>query len=442
MRLALGVRVVLVSLSCASGRSMAQDEAPARGPNLGRAAAAVFAVNGLAWGYNRYVQRWEWADVSPRSWWNNFRSGFQWDDDALTDNQIAHPLHGSLYYNAARGAGFSFWGSVPFVALGSLSWEFLAENVPPSSNDVLNTTLGGIALGEVTSRVARLLTSGGGGRARLAPRLGAVVLDPMGRVQGWHGTDGASGAADDSTILLAPWLALGTGRILPSRSGTAESYRFVQLGVRYGSAFETAGVRPFDTFELGLELIRRGRWEVRRLHATGLLARSAVHGAGAGVLAFGVFQHYEFLIYPMVMSGQSLSAALLYRRPTGRHSELGLGLHLEAILLGEIASEEAHYRRRDYDYAPGLGARFDAAIRKAGRDLFSLQTRGIWLRSVYGADARHLALSTKLVVAVPIRSVVAIGGEAALTCRRSTYPGAEVVREDPEIRAYVALPAF
>jgi hypothetical protein len=144
----------------------------------------------------------------------------------------------------------------------------------------------------------------------------------------------------------------------------------------------------------------------------------------------------------MVMSGQSLSAALLYRRPTGRHSEFGLGLHLEAILLGEIASEEVHYRRRDYDYAPGVGARFDAAIRKAGRDLFSLQTRGMWLRSVYGADARHLALSTKLVVAVPIRSVAAIGGEAALTWRRSTYPGAEVVREDPEIRAYVALPAF
>jgi hypothetical protein len=442
MRLVLGVRVVLVSLCCVSGRTMAQDEAPARGPNLGRAAAAVFAVNGLAWGYNRYVQRWEWADVSPRSWWNNIRSGFQWDDDALTDNQIAHPLHGSLYYNAARGAGFSFWGSVPFVALGSLSWEFLAENVPPSSNDVLNTTLGGIALGEVTSRVARLLTSGGGGRARLAPRLGAVFLDPMGRVQGWHGTDGASGAVGDGAILLAPWLALGTGRILPSRAGAAESYRFVQLGLRHGSAFDTTGVRPFDTFELGLELMHRGRWGVRRLHATGLLARSAVHGAGAGELAVGVFQHYDFLIHPMVMSGQSLSAALLYRRSMGRYSELGLGLHVEAILLGEIASEEAHNRRRDYDYAPGLGARFDAAIRQAGRDRLSLQTRALWLRSVYGADARHLALSTKLGVAVPIRSVVAIGGEAALTWRRSTYAVAEVVRQSPEIRAYVAWPAF
>jgi hypothetical protein len=443
MRLLVGVRVVLVSLSCVAGRTMAQDEAPARAPNLGRAAAAVVAVNSLAWGYNRYVQRWEWADVSLRSWWNNVRTGFQWDDDALTDNQIAHPLHGSLYYNAARGAGFSFWGSAPFVALGSLTWEFLAENVPPSSNDVLNTTLGGIVLGEVTSRVARLLaSSGGSGRARLAPRLGAVVLDPMGRIQGWRGTDDASGAPGDSGILLAPWLALGAGRILPSRTGTAESYRFVQLGLRHGSAFDTAGVRPFDTFEVGLELMQRKRWEVRRLHATGLLARSAVHRAGAGDLAFGVFQHYEFLVHPMVMSGQSLSGALLYRRHTGRDTELGLGLHLEGILLGEIASEEAHYRRRDYDYAPGLGARFDAAIRKAGRDLLSLQTRGIWLRSVYGADARHLSLHARLVVAVPIRSVVAIGGEAALTWRRSTYAVAAVVRQAPEIRAYVAWPAF
>jgi hypothetical protein len=314
--------------------------------------------------------------------------------------------------------------------------------VPPSPNDVLNTTLGGIALGEVTSRVARLLASSGGGRARLAPRLGAVVLDPIGRIQGWRGTDDPSGVPGDSAILLAPWLALGMERILPSRTRTGESYRFVQLGLRHGRTFETARVRPFDMFEFGLELMQRGRWEVRRLYATGLLARSTVHRTGAGDLAFGVFQHYEFLVHPMVMSGQSLSGALLYRRPTGRNSELSLGLHLEGILLGEIASEETHFRRRDYDYAPGLGVRFHAAIRRAGRDLLSLQTRGIWLRSVYGADARHLALHTRLVMAVPIRSIVALGGEAALTWRRSTYPVTVAVRQAPEVRAYLTWPAF
>src|SRR5438477_7893765 len=183
MRLLPSLRVALAFSWCAAHGAAAQDEARARAPDFLRAAAAVVGVNGVAWTYNRYVRDWEWSHVGPRSWWENLRGGFQWDDDALTDNQLAHPLHGSLFYNSARGAGYSFWGSAPFVALGSLSWEFLAENVRASPNDVINTTFGGIALGEVTSRLATLLVSRGGSRARFAPRLGAVLLDPVGSVQ-------------------------------------------------------------------------------------------------------------------------------------------------------------------------------------------------------------------------------------------------------------------
>ena len=144
MRFLLGAQVACALWSSAVSVTRAQDRVPDHAPSLVRAAGGVFAVNGFAWAYNRYVQEWEWAKVGPDSWWKNIRSGFQWDDDALLDNQLAHPLQGSFYFNAARGAGFSFWASTPFVALGSLSWEFFAENVRASPNDVLNTTPGGL----------------------------------------------------------------------------------------------------------------------------------------------------------------------------------------------------------------------------------------------------------------------------------------------------------
>jgi hypothetical protein len=447
MRRLLKVRVVVhmaLACSCWGVNSLSpQVPPPSRRPSLLRAAGAIVAVNGLAWTYNRYVQHWDWARVGPDTWWANLRSGFQWDDDALTDNQLAHPLHGSFYYNAARGAGYSFWRSAPFVALGSLTWEFLAENVRPSPNDVINTTLGGIALGEVTSRLARLVaTSSAGERAPLPSQLGAFALDPIGRLQGWRGSEARSAARSDQGALLAPWVAVGLQQRLPFGPDGPKRYHFLQLGVRQGDVFDATYEQPYDAFELHLELMQHRTWQVRSLQASGLLLRSAVHRAASGEVAWGLFQHYEFQAQPMVLSGQRVGGAVLYRRPIGRQTDLRIGLHLEAILLGEIASERNNLRRRDYDYAPGASARFDAAFRRAGRDFLSLQCRGDWLHSVYGAVARHQVLITRLVATLPLSSVVALGGETAVTLRRSTYPDGVTRRRIGEVRAYVAWPGF
>ncbi|MBA3761599.1 MAG: DUF3943 domain-containing protein, partial [Gemmatimonadales bacterium] len=112
---------------------------PDERPSFWQAAAGVVAVNGLTWFYNWHVQRWDWADVGTQSWWANIRHGFTWDDDAYGANQVAHPYHGSLYFNAARSSGYDFWASTPFVAAGSLGWELFTENVRPSLNDLINT---------------------------------------------------------------------------------------------------------------------------------------------------------------------------------------------------------------------------------------------------------------------------------------------------------------
>lgn len=88
----------------------------------------------------------------------------EWSGDARTQvadkqrgghnfntNLFAHPYHGNLYFNAARTNGMNFWQSYPFALGGSLMWEFLGENTPPSINDLLATSIGGTAIGETTS---------------------------------------------------------------------------------------------------------------------------------------------------------------------------------------------------------------------------------------------------------------------------------------------------
>ena len=80
-----------------------------------------------------------------------------WDNDKFSTNLFAHPYHGNLYYNSARGNGLSFWQSAPYALGGSLMWEFMGEVEPPAINDILATTMGGICFGEISHRISHLL---------------------------------------------------------------------------------------------------------------------------------------------------------------------------------------------------------------------------------------------------------------------------------------------
>src|SRR6185436_15292868 len=80
------------------------------------------------------------ARVTPKTWWENMENGWVWDLDDFVVNQIGHPYQGSNYYNSGRA-----------------TWEFYGETNKPSLNDFINTTLGGIAIGEVLHRVSWLM---------------------------------------------------------------------------------------------------------------------------------------------------------------------------------------------------------------------------------------------------------------------------------------------
>ncbi|MBR9977871.1 MAG: DUF3943 domain-containing protein [Bacteroidetes bacterium] len=71
--------------------------------------------------------------------------------------QLSHPCHGALFFNAARANGHDFWTSVPYAVFGSLMWEYLMENEPPSYNDIANTPITGTLLGEIFWRVSDLI---------------------------------------------------------------------------------------------------------------------------------------------------------------------------------------------------------------------------------------------------------------------------------------------
>ncbi len=413
-----------------SVRSEAQDSVPSpevKGPSFWRAATGVAAVNGVTWFYNWHVQNWDWANVGTRSWWANMRAGFTWDDDAFGANQAAHPYHGSLYFNAARGSGYDFWGSAPYVAAGSLSWELFTEKVRPSLNDLINTTLGGIALGEISYRMSSFLTPTRGATA--SRRMGAFVLSPISRAQSLvHGRGPGTPLPppESRAALLAVGQRRGAGDSPAGLNGTKP---FVGLALHYGSPFDQHVNRPYDAFEFRLHLSPNEHVVLTHASVSGLLVRRHLSRSSQSQLLLGLFQHYDYDDLPLAKtSSQSLSGALLYRQTSAMRTQVDLGLHAEVVPLGAVSSEHKLVRRRDYDFGPGIGARFTGALRRDGRELLRLDSRTVWIHSLYASRADHVTSTARLSAAVPVKGTIGVGGDVGLTLRHSSY------RDQPEVR--------
>ena len=137
------------------------------------AVAEVFGLNMAVWTFDRYVMHEDWSYINWKTIRHNFRKGPTWDTDQFMTNLFSHPYHGSLYFNAGRSNGLNFWQSMPFAAGGSLMWEFFMENEPPSINDMMATTFGGIALGEITYRLSDIFIDD---RTTGAERIGREIL--------------------------------------------------------------------------------------------------------------------------------------------------------------------------------------------------------------------------------------------------------------------------
>jgi hypothetical protein len=109
--------------------------------------------NTLLYLADRYIAKESWAQVTPDSIWENLSGPWEWDRDEYFTNQFGHPYQGSIYHTAARSNGFIFYQAILFDAFGSLYWELLCETNTPSINDLISTTLGGAALGEMFHRL-------------------------------------------------------------------------------------------------------------------------------------------------------------------------------------------------------------------------------------------------------------------------------------------------
>jgi len=426
------------------------DDAPPTGQSyqrFGLAAAEVLFINVGVWSWNYATTDNRAFQVNPETMWRNL-SRYRFDTNSFGTNHIAHPYHGSLYFNAARSNGFNFWASAGFTAVGSFMWECCLETEPQSINDLLLTTLGGLSMGETFHRVAALLfRPDATGIERFARGAVAFVVDPMGgfnRVA--TGRSRAAGQPHEGKGSVPVWntLRFGTRGAETNLSNSGQAGQdggIFDLDLRYGDPFAKASAGPYDNFHALVQLDFAGAKLMSQLAIDGTLWARQFDRGGRSRHVIGINQRFDIQRNDAFeYGGTSVTGGLRGRHELSGTFYVRTALAVEGILLGGV--ETPNYIRRPNDYGPGLGLRAEAKITRRGFDLLGIGYSGQWIHVIDGAATEHFTQTVVARAAIPIVWQLGVGADYRIFLRDSLYePGLEldVHRRQNELRLYAAL---
>ena len=401
----------------------------------------------VPWAWDRYVEDEDFARISWSTVSANLKTGLTWDDDKFETNQSLHPFQGSLYFQSGRSNGFTYWESGLFALTGSLIWEFAMENSHPSTNDLLNTTLGGMVRGEVQYRLAEMLldnTATGGDR--FWRELGAAFLNPMGAITRLVDGDMARVFPNPPDRLPDGFtLAVELGYRHVGDSPEDPDQALVALSARYGDPFAKEVRAPFESFAALLELALPEHSPVTRFEERGLLRSWDLNDHAAPTRhVFGLSQEYVYIQNDAeVFGAQMFSAGLLSRFPLPGGLAAVTDLEALAAPITAIQTTEAVNPRtgRDYDFGPGGGVLAGVLVERDGREVLDAGYGVVWSHTVNGTSDHNTAQFLRATAVIPIAGPFGLGGGYRWYSRKSSFAdGRPASRQtQSEWRAFVSL---
>jgi hypothetical protein len=354
-------------------------------PRVWVAVAEVAVINTGLNLFDRYVLQFDYAKVTGTSIKGNLRHQFLWDNDNFDTNLFWHPYTGGLYFNAARANGLTFWQSVPFAVGGSYLWEMLGETQPPSLNDIIATPIGGIALGEMTHRVAQcVLDDSRRGWQRFGRELLAGIISPMdllNRLLNGDARHHRPRLYDDDTWRPPSPLLLNLAvmnRYIVDMDENRDNFNLaLSAGVVYGEPFTEDLRTPYDFFTARMTASIAGNQPlVSAVSIIGLIWGKEWKHKESNWLV-GIFQHYDYYnSNPVVAGGKipyefaetaSFGGGVLFNKPLHRRRPTSLywTLFVNSILLGANESDYFYVDKRNYNMGNGYSIKSSVAFTKA-----------------------------------------------------------------------------
>jgi len=395
-----------------------------------RAIGEIFGLNLLIWTFDRHIRE---GGENPafrigfNSWKENLEAGFEWDDNNFATNQFSHPYHGSLYFNAARSNGYSFWESVPFTFGGSFLWEYFNEVHHPSMNDWISTSVGGSAMGEMLHRLATSVRNNeGSGSGRTWREVAGFAIDPVGglnRVIDGDWSRRHANPEDRHPRNYRARLDAGMRNVSDDRLFDADTTKaFMEFEFDYGDPFFGDLGKPYSHFDMLLQLNFNDASLIGRFESDGLLAGTFVKETEAASHIISAHLHHDYInTFQIEFGAQAVSAGLLSRFETVHGMEMRTEVNLGPILLGSVTSDYPSVSGRSYDYGPGALVLLSASFGRDGWDYLHASHQQFWIHAISGNEADHFVSMTRLKLATPIFDGGGIGFEYLLTLADRTY---------------------
>ena len=363
--------------------------------DLSLAVSEMYLSNFLVWGYDRWVLQAGYAEISPESWRDNLKNGFQWDKSTFFTNQVLHPYQGSLYFNSARTNGYSFWESVPFAVSGSFMWELFCEKEQPSYNDLITTSFGGVALGEGGYRLASLLLyDDTPGYKGVLKKVFATIFNPVLTVNKLiYGEE----AKPPRKLLRAHYeLSIISGMTRTKDEYWllgASPYPFFGTKLKYGDPYdEREEYAPYDyfTFQAFVDVnASNPTWDIFGFAM--LYGRKLYIGdEDRGVIGF--YQHFDYLenfVYKFAANGAGVGVQLHY--PFLEKRTVEFMLHLYGIALGGVDSRYSQESSgREYSLGPGAGLKTGFFLEDGEVGNLSVLYSRYWFYTASGSDSQNI----------------------------------------------------
>ena len=438
-----------------SAQGRACDGCPPR--SVGRAVFQSTMINTF-YGLVNLLRGHDSAKITPKTWWDNMQQGWVWDLNDFPVNQIGHPYQGNNYFTAGRANGLSFYESSAVAAFGSATWEYFGETNPASLNDFINTTLGGIALGEMFHRTAWLMrNTRATGRGRMWSEIAATAVDPVGGYNNF--VRGDAGRVYDKPADMVPSSlgavgslgALWRGKQNGSVAG-AEGQAFLEMDLLYGDARSGRTRTPYDAFAVRLRFGGGSSFSEARVRG-----RLLGQPLSSGKLHFSAIQTYDYQNNDAYATGsQSFDAALGFTQTFSPRFGLWILGWGGLTILGAIdslppgvsevpedeegGSESANSGPRFYDYGPGGNFGATAQLTRDRRVIAGFFYEGRHIYSLDGVRANHFLQRARLDVMLPVRRALGFGTSVEYFNRHTFYQDAtnsERVFHYPQVRAYL-----
>jgi hypothetical protein len=332
--------------------------------------------------FNRYVTREDFAYIDYNTMRHNLRHNFVWDNDMFITNLFGHPYHGGLYFNAARSNGVNFYKSIPYAVAGSLMWEYLMENEPPSINDFISTPIGGIILGEITFRISDLLIDNSvSGLRRINREILAGIISPMrglNRIISGEAWRVRSVKNEFSENIPVNFYAVMGHRTL---SGNQEIRRmfdngmYVDFRLLYSCLFDEDNEKPYDTFESQITFnLFSCQPIIGNVSVIGQLWGENISSKNEKLNAhWGIFQHFDYYdsnISPKENTVKSYRISEAAAFGIGGQLKTSLkkntisifSAYLNTILLGGCITDYFQVNNRDYNIGSGFSIKINSQL--------------------------------------------------------------------------------